>query len=130
MEYTIQTPEGQRFSSESPEDIRAAVDNGTLPADCWAWHEGLPDWVALTDLLATLPPPVPQAPAGPATTGLDAAKVVAGRTAGLLTKAGTGLAGFAAKRYRKATLQNRFSKALAAMLEDGKLDDAELEALQ
>lgn len=55
---------------------------------------------------------------------------LAGKTAGLLAKAGAGLAGFAATSFKKATLKSRFSSTLAAMLEDGELDDSELQVLR
>jgi hypothetical protein len=58
------------------------------------------------------------------------AKELAGKTVNLLSKAGKGLAGFAATSYKKATLKNRFSTALAAMLEDGELDVSELQVLR
>ena len=118
MEYIIQNPDGQRFSSESLDDIAAALRGGTLSSDCIAWHEGLLDWIPV---LVLVKPEAPQQ---------HAAREVAGKAAGLLVKAGNGFAGLAAKGYKKMTLQNRFSKALAAMLEDGRLDDAELDVLR
>lgn len=117
----LQNPNGQRYSAESLADIAAALRNGTLHGDSWAWQEGMVEWVPVKSLLTEQPAkPEPLDPA-------MRAAMVAG---GILAKAGVGLAGFAAKSFRKATLQNRFSKALAAMLEDGKLEPTELEALR
>jgi hypothetical protein len=121
MTYMIQTPDGQRYSAECLEDVASALRNGTVPGDSWAWCEGMVEWVHVKSLF----PPTP-AKAESVDPALRAAKAAGG----MLAKAGVGLAGFAAKGYRKATLQNRFSKALAAMLEDGKLEPEELEALR
>lgn len=118
MKYWIQNPDGQRYTSVSVEDIIGAVKNGTFTEKSMAWHEGLPEWVPLSKLIPT----VEQAP--------SAAKEAAGKAVDFLTKTGISFAGIAAKGYKKVTLQNRFSKALASMLEDGHLDDSELEALQ
>lgn len=117
----LQTPDGQRYSAECLEDVATALRNGTVPGDSWAWREGMTEWVPVNSLFpnAQAKPEVP-----------DPAMRVAKAAGGMLAKAGVGLAGFAARSYRKATLQNRFSKALAAMLEDGRLEAEELEALR
>lgn len=121
MAYILQTPDGQRYSAECLEDVAAALRNGTVPGGSWAWCEGMVDWVTVESLF-----PATRAKAESFDPALRAAKAAGG----MLAKAGVGLAGFAAKSYRKATLQNRFSKALAAMLEDGRLEAEELEALR
>jgi hypothetical protein len=121
MTYMLQAPNGQRYSAECLEDVASALRNGTVPEGSWAWCEGMVDWVPVESLF----------PATPAKAeSVDPALRAAKAAGGLLAKAGVGLAGFAAKSYRKATLQNRFSKALAAMLEDGRLEAEELEALR
>ena len=117
MEYSIQSPTGLRFSAESLDEISAAVKAGTVSLDWHAWHEGLPKWVTVSDLLSPLH-------------GAAKVRELAGKTAGMLAKAGAGLAGFAATSYKKATLKSRFSTTLAAMLEDGELNDSELQVLR
>jgi HNH endonuclease len=121
MTYMLQNPDGQRYSAECLEDVATALRNGTVPEDSWAWCEGMVEWVPVKSLF-----PATSAKAKSVDPALRAAKAASG----MLAKAGVGLAGFAAKSYRKATLQNRFSKALAAMLEDGRLEAEELEALR
>jgi len=117
MQYRIQSPEGLRFGAESLSEISSAVKAGTVSLDWHAWHDGLPQWVTVRDLLS---------PAKKAGKGME----LAGKTAGLLAKAGAGLAEFAATSYKKATLKSRFSSTLAAMLQDGELDDSELHVLR
>lgn len=120
MSYMLQDPNGQRYSAESLADVAAALRNGTLHGDSWAWQEGMVEWVPVKSLFPEQPAKIQPDPTMPAA-------MVA---VGILAKAGVSLAGFAAKCFHKVTLQNRFSKALAAMLEDGKLEPAELEALR
>lgn len=127
MPYMLQNPDGQRYSAETLADIAAALRNSTIHGDSWAWQEGMAEWVPVMSLFPENPQnpeyPVKSVPSDPAMRAARAA-------GGILAKAGVGLAGFAAKSFRKATLLNRFSRALAAMLEDGKLEPAELEALR
>lgn len=118
MKYVIQSSDGQKFESDSLEAISHALAQGTVPKDAWAWHEGLPEWVPVVQLFDAKPGNV------------EKAKAAAGFAKGLLGKAGSGLAGFAAKQYKKATLTTRFSKALASMLDDGQLSSEELDALK
>lgn len=115
MTYQIQNPEGQNFSTESLADIQAALSNGTVSKDSIVWHEGLPEWIPVLELFPTEE---------------NKTKETVAKASKMLLKAGGGIASFAAKRYKKATIKNRFSKALAFMLEDGVLDDSELEALK
>ncbi len=115
MTYHIQNTEGQNFSAESLNDIQAALSNGTINQDCIAWHEGLPEWLPVMELF-------------PADENKTKETVI--KASKILLKAGGGIASFAAKKYKHATIQNRFSKALTSMLGDGVLDESELEALR
>ena len=121
MTYMLENPEGQRFSAGSLEEISAAIHAGTIDERTWAWYEGLSEWIPVLSLF-------PQQSDKPSIE-INAKKAV-GAAAGFLAKAGVSMAGFAAKSYRKATLKNRFSAALATMLSDGKLDTEELSALE
>ncbi len=117
MQYSIQSPEGQRFTAGSLDEIAFAVQSGTVSIEWHAWHDGLTQWVTVNDLL-------------PCSKEDGKAKDCARKALEILAKTGNVLAGFASTSYKKATLKNRFSTALSAMLEDGELDDSELQVLR
>jgi hypothetical protein len=121
MTYTLENTDGQRYSATSLDEVANAIRSGTISSDAWAWHEGLTEWVPVMSLL-------PKEASKP--NFENTVKNAVGTASGLLAKAGAGMAGFAAKNYRKATLKNRFSKALAAMIADGNLDDQEVAVLE
>jgi len=121
MIYTLENTDGQRYSATSLDEVANAIRSGTIGSDAWAWHEGLTEWIPVTSLF----PDVAGKPDFENTV-----KNAVGTASGLLVKAGAAMAGFAAKSYRKATLKNRFSKALAAMIADGNLDDQEVAVLE
>jgi hypothetical protein len=121
MTYTLENPDGQRYSATSLDEVANAIRSGTIGSDAWAWHEGLTEWIPVMSLF-------PKDASKP--NFENTVKNAVGTASGLLAKAGAGMAGFAAKNYRKATLKNRFSKALAAMIADGNLDDQEVAVLE
>jgi len=121
MTYTLENPDGQRYSATSLDEVANAVRSGTINSKAWAWHEGLTEWIPVMSLF-------PNHSGKPSFE--NSVKNAVGNASGLLAKAGLVMAGFAAKNYRKATLKNRFSKALAAMIADGQLDHQEVAALE
>lgn len=121
MTYTLENTDGQRYSATSLDEVADAIRTGAISNDAWVWYEGLTEWIPVMSLF-------PKEAVKP--NFENTVKNAVGTASGLLAKAGAGMAGFAAKNYRKATLKNRFSKALAAMIADGNLDDQEVAVLE
>ena len=64
MEIYIKRDDGQ-FGPFSPEQIEECLESGALTETDIAWHAALPDWVPVTEVLATLESAPAQAPAEP-----------------------------------------------------------------
>jgi len=64
MDIYIKRDDGQ-FGPFSPEQIEECLESGALIETDIAWHAALPDWVPVTEVLATLEPAPAQAPTEP-----------------------------------------------------------------
>jgi hypothetical protein len=119
MAFTLESENGQRYSAEKIEDIIKALSNGSLPSNSLIWMQSTEQWVPLMDFISQNQPL--------SNTKKSQKKDTKPNS---LNTASKNLVKLATKGYLKITLKNRFSKALAAMLEDGKLELEELEALK